>query len=576
MRFRRSKAGQQSRKKPVRRLAHREGPQEAPGELAVAAGEAGGVQQVRPVAAVLLALAAHAVHDRLLRRVDERVERGLEDALQLRLRAGEARGLRPGVAAAADADVAEDDRPRGLVHVHLQEAERLVVEGLEAVLALPADEARPAEAVRVEPGGAGGVVRLLRHQLDHGARRGLHGQEREAHHLLRQLERGEGPLPRRRLELPRALPRGRRRGLVHDLERAGDAVLEPVPRVAEPAHASRAREAAHGEERLAHERHLARAERRPGRVDAAVGQVVVVAPGRGRAVGRDLEDLGRRPRRVLREARLAPARGTQPRVEVLLQRPQVPALELPGPVGAVEEDPPGGVAHDLAHAPARVLDPQGEEEPRLPEGPGALAVAVEEDLGPDRVPARHQPPREIDRVGLVRARVARRRAPLHPAAVHEQAIPAVRRDPAARGRHLALDLDLAPEEDERVGQRPLAGQPDPAGGGEVDARPGVGRRPPALGHAHGGRLGLPDGRLRRRRGGGLRPRASSAPAASSGAASRSVPPRPAPRPTRPPTRRACSGSCVGSCHSEAPRPGRAPRNPRPADPSGPGRRGPSG
>ena len=164
------------------------------------------MQEVGPVAAVLLALAAHAVHDRLLRRVDERVERGLEDPLQLRLRAGEARGLRPGVAAAADADVAQDDRPARLVHVHLQEAQRLVVEALEAVLALAADEARPAEAVGVEPGGARGVVRLLRRQLDHGARRGLHGQEREADHLLRQLERGEGALARRRLERPTRPP----------------------------------------------------------------------------------------------------------------------------------------------------------------------------------------------------------------------------------------------------------------------------------------------------------------------------------------------------------------------------------
>ena len=224
----------------VRRLAHRERAQEAPRELAVAAHEARRVQLVGAVAAVLLALAAHAVDDRLLRGVDERVERGLEDALQPRLRrrrssAPSARGS----CAGARPTSRRTHRARGVVHVHLQEAQRLVVERLEAVLALAADEARPAEAVGVEPGGAGGVVRLLRHQLDHGAGRRLDGQEREADHLLRQLERREGALARGRLEPPRALPRRRRRGLVHDLEGAGHAVLEPVARVAEPAHAAR-------------------------------------------------------------------------------------------------------------------------------------------------------------------------------------------------------------------------------------------------------------------------------------------------------------------------------------------------
>ena len=458
------------------------------------------MELVGAVAAVLLALAAHAVHDRLLGRVDERVERGLEDALEPGLRAGEARRLRPGVAAAAHAHVPQEHRARGVVHVHLQEAQRLVVERLEAVLALPADEARPAEAVRVEPGGAGGVVRLLGHQLDHGAGGRLDGEEREPDHLLRQLERREGALARGRLEPPRPLPRGRRRGLVHDLEGAGHAVLEPVARVAEPADAAGAREAADGPERLAHERHLAGPQLRRGRVDAAVGQVVVVAPGGGRAVGRDLQHLRRRPRRVRCPAGLAPARGPQPRVEVLLQRPQVPALELPRPVRTVEEGAPGAVARHLADATAGFLDAQREEEAGLAERPGALAVTVEEDLDADHVRAGHQPAREVDRVGLVRARVARGGAPLDAAAVHEEPVAAVGRDPASRRRHLALHLDLAPEEDEGVREGALAGQPDPAGGREVDPRAGLGRRPRALRDADGRGRGLARGGLRRCRG----------------------------------------------------------------------------
>ena len=295
-------------------------------------------------------------------------------------------------------------------------------------------------------------------------------------------------------------PDGVGRGLVHDLEGAGHAVLEPVARVAEPADTAGARQAADGPERLADERHLAGPQLRGGGVDAAVGEVVVVAPGGGRAVGRHLQHLRRRPGRVRGSAGLAPARRPQPCVEVLLQRPQVPPLELPRPVRTVEEGAPGSVAHDLADATAGFLHAQGEEEAGLAEGPGALAVTVEEDLDADHVRARHQPAREVDRVGLVRARVARRGAPLHAAAVDEEPVAAVGRDPASGRSHLALHLDLAPEEDEGVGEGALAGQPDPAGGREVDPRAGLRRRPRALRDAGGRGRGLArDGLDRRRR-----------------------------------------------------------------------------
>ena len=109
-------------------------------------------------------------------------------------------------------------------------------------------------------------------ELDHGALGRLDREEREADHLLRQLEGREGPLPRPRVEPPGALA-GRGRGrVVDDLERAGDPELEPVARVAEPAHAAGADQPAHRAQRLAHEGHLARAERGTRGGDLAVAR----------------------------------------------------------------------------------------------------------------------------------------------------------------------------------------------------------------------------------------------------------------------------------------------------------------
>ena len=349
----------------LERLAQREAAQEAARELLVAAHEPRRVELVRGVAARLLALAAHPLDDRLLRRVGERVEAGLEHALQRRLRDAEARCARPRVGAAAQAQIAHLHLARGVVEMQLQEAQRLVVEALEAILALAADEARPREALAVEPGRAGGIVGLLRHELHHRSRGGLDGHERKADHLLGQLECQEGSFPRTRVDAPRGVPRRHGGRLVDELERAGDPELEPVARVAAPAHAARPDQAVDRPQRLAHERNLARAERGGLGQDAAVAQVVGLSDGRGgRAIGRQLEPPRREPGRTRREARRAPARGREPSVEVLLQRAQVPTLELAGAVRAVQQHAPALVAHELARAPARLLHAQREQRSR--------------------------------------------------------------------------------------------------------------------------------------------------------------------------------------------------------------------
>ncbi len=218
-----------------------------------------------------------------------------------------------------------------------------------------------------------------------------------------------------------------------------------------------------------------------------------------RAIGGHLQHLRRRPRGVRCASRLVPARGPEPRVEVLLQGAQVPALELARPVRAVEEGLPGAVAPHLRDGAARLLDAQREEEAGLPQRPRALAVTVEEDLDTDHVRPGLEPPREVHGVGLVRPGVARGGAPLHAAAVHEEPVAAVRRDPASSRGHLPRQLDLAAEEDEGVREGALAGQPDPAGRCEVEASAGLGRGPRPLRRADRRRRGPAHGGLRGRR-----------------------------------------------------------------------------
>ena len=216
---------------------------------------------------------------------------------------------------------------------------------------------------------------------------------------------------------------------------------------------------------------------------------------RRRLVGARVERAAARARRRRHEARRAPTHRVRARVEVLLERAEVRALELPGPVRAVEQDAPAVVGQDLAHPPARLFHSQRHQEAGLAERPGAFAVAIEEDLDADHVRAWHQPAREVERVGLVRARVAGRRTPLHAPAVDEQPVAAVGAHEAPRRDGRRGELELASEEHEGVGERALAGQPDPARGSEVDARARRGLRPAAphdgdgrgLGRGHGGR-----------------------------------------------------------------------------------------
>ena len=222
----------------VLRLSHRIGPEEAARHPPLAVEVADGVQLVGAVAAVLLALAAHAVDAGLLGAVEQGVVRGGEHLLQLGIRAAVVGFDRPVEDTAAHAHPAEAHRPAGLAHVQLQEAQRLEVERLEAVLALGAGEARPTEVVGVEPGAVAGVVALLRHQVDHRARRRLDREVRQADDLLAELEDRIGAVAAAAGGRHAASVSARRRRVRLDLERARHPELEPVARVAPPAHAA--------------------------------------------------------------------------------------------------------------------------------------------------------------------------------------------------------------------------------------------------------------------------------------------------------------------------------------------------
>ena len=146
------------------------------------------MQLVAAIAAVLLALARHAVDERLLGAVVERVNRGLEQALQARFVAAENRRVGPGKDSPPDMDVTNKHGPRGAMDMQLKPARAFKIKRLEVVQAGPADEAGPGIEVRIEQRRTAGRVGLVDEQLDGGPCRRLDAEARPAHHLFGELE----------------------------------------------------------------------------------------------------------------------------------------------------------------------------------------------------------------------------------------------------------------------------------------------------------------------------------------------------------------------------------------------------
>src|ERR1017187_9955873 len=144
------------------------------------------------VAAILLALASHAVHERFLCAVVEGVERGIKQTLKRRL-AGEHPGLvRPRKDPAAHVHVAYAHGPLRIVNVQLQPAQALVVEGLEAVLAVPTNKARPRIEMSVQQRRPTQRVGLLDEQFDGRACRRFDVEAGPPGNLVLKLKREHG------------------------------------------------------------------------------------------------------------------------------------------------------------------------------------------------------------------------------------------------------------------------------------------------------------------------------------------------------------------------------------------------
>jgi hypothetical protein len=68
--------------------------------------------------------------------------------------------------------------------------------------------------------------------------------------------------------------------------------------------------------------------------------------------------------------------GTNPGVELLLERPKIPAFVLAGGPAGGEVAKPGGVCDDSDHRPVDALYRNGEYEPWLADGVRAIAMSI--------------------------------------------------------------------------------------------------------------------------------------------------------------------------------------------------------
>ena len=275
------------------------------------------------------------------------------------------------------AHVADHHRPAGVADVKLQPAERLEIERLETVDPLAADEPRPVEEVvssHAGPAGSCASWHISSTIVPSGASIVKCGQPTICswNSKVTNCPCGCGlPAGNRQAASPAGAATGSRRMR----KRVGHAELEPIGRIAEPIDAARLGQP--------HGRHLALAQRRdlphPQRASFRVGTFQQVAArvvaARGRLVGRAVQHHGRRPPPVGLERRRVPARRVQPGVELLLQRAEIPALELSRPVCPIDRHLPRRVGDDLLAAAVGPFDREVEDQPRLAGRPGAVADA---------------------------------------------------------------------------------------------------------------------------------------------------------------------------------------------------------
>ncbi len=257
--------------------------------------------------------------------------------------------------------------------------------------------------------------------------------------------------------------------LAPDAERSGHAKLEPVSRVAQPLDTTRIGQS--------HDRHFAFTQGRnltnPQRASLWVSTFQQVAPriaaASRRFIRRTIQHHGRRPSPVGLERGSIPRGRVQPRVEFLLQRAEVPPLELSRPVCPINRHLPRWIRDDLLATAIGTFDHKVEDQPRLAGRPGPVADSVVEHLDAQDVLARRQQGRQVDRIGVDASWIAGSGAPLDPPPIDRQQVSAVGRDKARGPTRRAAERHFAAKQQERVRQRPLRRQPDPPRRREVDS-----------------------------------------------------------------------------------------------------------
>ena len=157
------------------------------GQAVIAEEQPSQPQLVAGIAAVLLALAPAAILQRVLIAVAQRVDRGLEQPLQTRLVRLDHRQEGKSIQPPAEARPLDPHPPGGIANMHLYPLAALVIEGLEIVSPLAANQPRPVIKIRIKPGGAvDRIVSFLNHDFDDRARGRIHLEHRPARHVFRQ------------------------------------------------------------------------------------------------------------------------------------------------------------------------------------------------------------------------------------------------------------------------------------------------------------------------------------------------------------------------------------------------------
>ncbi len=188
--------------------------------------EVHGMELVASVPAVLLPFPPHPVHGELVHRVVDRVDRRGEETIDRLVACRHPGSTGPCVCPPPHPDPGDGHNSRASPDVELKPLDRLVVERLEPVVPLRADESCPRMIVRVEKRGAGGIMPFLHHQLDDRPRGRIDGEPGPPDPFLCELEGQGRSLPLLEPHVPLVLSPGGRRDSRLDCKRAGREELE--------------------------------------------------------------------------------------------------------------------------------------------------------------------------------------------------------------------------------------------------------------------------------------------------------------------------------------------------------------